>query len=144
MSIPSTIKDSKTGHAARVTRFGQLVIAPLAYSEPISQNLATINTAFNFIKPQADHSIVITDIIASADRNVSVTDPAEVEIYESDEVDSLTVVETIVSPRLLRGDSLPLTGLNLLVDEGRWVNAKTNDNNILITIMFYRVPVEQV
>lgn len=144
MGAPVNIIDSKTGNAARVTRFGQLVVAPIAYSEPISQNLDTVDTAFNFITPQSDHNIVITDIIASADKSVSVTEPAEVEIYQSDEVDSLVIVDTIVSPRLLRGDSLPLTGMNLLIDEGRWVNAKTNDNNILITIMFYRVPVEQV
>ena len=144
MSAPVAIIDSRDGQAARVTRFGQLVVAPLAYSTPVAQNLNVIDTAFNFLAPESGKSIVVTDIIVSADKSVSVTDPAEIEIYEADAIDSLTVLQGIISPRLLRGDDLPLIGLNLLVPEGRWINATTNDNNILITIMFYRVPVEDV
>lgn len=144
MSASVTIKDSKDGNQARVTRFGQLVVAPLSYSEPIDIELNVVNQAFNFITPESGKSIVITDIIVSTDRLVSPTDPAEIEIYEADEVDSLDILKGIISPRLIRGSDLPLTGLNLLVPEGRWVNAKTNDNNIFITIMFYRVPAEDV
>lgn len=144
MAGPVAIVDSKDGQAARVTRFGQLVVAPLAYSTPIAQELDVINTAFNFLSPESGKKIVITDIIVSADKSVSVTDPAEIEIYEAGAVDTITIDQGIVSPRLLRGRSLPLTGLNLLVPEGKWVNAKTNDNNVLVTIMFYRVPVEDV
>ncbi len=144
MTTAVGIKDSKTGQATRVTRFGQLVVAPLAYSTPIAQELTAINQAFNFLAPLADHSIVITDIIVSADKAVSPTDPAGIEIYQADAADALTIAEGIVSPRLSRGGVLPLTGLNLIIPEGKWINAKTDDNNILITIMFYRVPVEFV
>ncbi len=144
MTTAVGIKDATGGAVARVTEFGQLVVAPLAYSEPVKQNLNVIDTAFNFLTPLADHSIVITDIIASADKGVSVTDPAEVEIYQADSVDSLIEAPGIVSPRLLRGGDLVLNGLNLIVPEGKWINAKTNDANILVTIMFYRVPVEKV
>lgn len=144
MPVPVNIQDSKDGVTARVTRFGQLVVAPLAYSTPVARELDTIDTAFNFLEPVSGESIVITDIIVSADKSVSVTDPAEVEIYEADAPDTIAIAQGIVSPRVLRGNGLELTGLNLLVPEGKWVNAKTNDNNILITIMFYRVPVEDV
>lgn len=144
MSASVGIQDSKDGNAARVTRFGQLVVAPLAYSEPVARNLDTTDTAFNFLTPVAKHSIVITDIIVSADKDVSSVDPAEIEVYQADEASALDILQGIVSPRLTRGGDLVLTGLNLLVPEGRWINAKTNDNNILITIMFYRVPVEDV
>jgi hypothetical protein len=144
MAAVVTIKDSKDGVNARVTRFGQLVVAPLDYSTPVADNLDTINTAFNFIKPESGKNIVITDIIVSADKSVSATDPAEIEIYEANAPDTLVAEATIVSPRLLRGRDLTLIGMNLLVPEGFWVNAKTNDNNVLVTIMFYRVPVENV
>jgi hypothetical protein len=87
---------------------------------------------------------VITEIIVSADKGVSPTDPAEIEIYQADAVDSLDESPSIVSPRLSRGEDLTLTGLNWLVPEGKWINAKTNDNNVLITIASYRVPVEKV
>lgn len=144
MAAPVNIQDSKDGVTVRVTRFGQLVVAPLAYSEPIAKELDTADTAFNFLAPESGKSIVITDIIVSTGQLISPTDPAEIEIYEADAIDSLDLLQGIVSPRLVRGGSLTLTGLNLLVPEGRWVNAKTDDTSIFITIMFYRVPVEDV
>lgn len=142
--IPSLIKDPKTSSTARVTRFGQLVVAPIQYSTPVTVDLDTINVAFNFITPVDGKVVVITDIFASADNGVSNTTPAEVEIYTSDEMDSTTVIDSILQPRLTRASNIPITGLNLLIDEGVWVNAKTNDNDILLTIMYYRIPVESL
>lgn len=144
MSAPVTIKDSKDGQAARVTRFGQLVVAPLAYSQPASQTLDEIDTAFNLLTPESGKSIVITDVIISADKSISVTDPAEVEIYQANEIDSLVAEGGSLNPRLLRGDNFILTGLNVLIPEGMWINAKTNDSTILVTLLFYRVPVEDL
>ena len=144
MSTAVGIKDSKTGQQARGTRFGQIVVAPLDYSEPIERNLDTADTAFNFLAPISGHSIVITDIIVSADKSVSPTDPAEIDIYQADAVGSLIQSPALISPRLNRGEDIVLTGLNWLVPEGKWINAKTNDNNVLITNASYRVPVDKV
>lgn len=144
MAVHSIIKDPKTGVSARVTKYGQLVISPISYSTPVTVDLGTINTAFNFIGPDARHSIVITDIFVSADNGVSNTTPAEIEIYTSAGPGSLVVVDSILQPRLTRSQNVSMTGLNLLIDEGVWVNAKTNDNDILLTIMFYRIPVEDL
>lgn len=144
MATPINIKDSNSGVKAKVTKYGQLVVAPLQYSNPVSDSLDVINTAFNFIQPQQGQSIVITDIIVSADNNVSNTAPAEIEIYGASEPDTTTIDTGIISPRLTRADNLALTGLNLIVPKGQFVNAKTNDNNVLVTIMFYRVPAEDI
>ena len=138
------IISDKNDNKAKVTRFGQLVVAPLAYSDPILIELDTTNTAFNFIEPRAGESIVITDIIASANKSVSNTTPANVQIYQSDEVDSLVIVNGIVAPQLVGSANVDYIGLNMLVPEGRWVNATTDDATVLVTIMFYRVPVEFV
>ena len=144
MPVPSVIQDNDSGLTARVTKFGQLVVAPLQYSTPVDDNLNVIDTAFNFVQPQQDHSIVITDILVNADNSVSNVTPAEVEIYEATTADTTTIDTGIISPRVVRAANLSLTGLNLLVPEGKFVNAKTNDNNVLVTIMFYRVPAEDV
>ena len=129
---------------AKVTKYGQLVVAPLAYSNPIEKRLSVVNVAYNFIEPIANESIVITDIIVFADKSVSATAPANIQVYQSDEVDSLNVVAGIVTPQLTRGQSSELIGLNLKIPDGRWVNAVTDDNEVLITIMYYRVPQEFV
>ncbi len=144
MSTPTVIKDNNSGNTAKVSKFGQLIVASLDYSTPISDSLDVIDTAFNFVRPQQDHSVVITDIVVSADNSVSNVVPAEVEIYEATTADTTTIDTGIVSPRVVRADNLALNGLNLLVPEGKFVNAKTNDNNVLVTIMFYRVPAEDV
>ena len=142
MSTPSHIVGHQNGIRARVTEFGQLVVAPLDYSEPVAITLDTVGTAFNFITPAAGQKVVITDIIVSADKGVSNTTPANIEIYEADEASLTTASKAIVSPQLTGASNVSYIGLNMLVGEGKWVNAKTDDNNVLITIMFYRVPKE--
>ena len=144
MAVPLVIKDPKSGNTARVTRFGQLVTTPLAYSVPVTQDMDVIDTAFNFAAPREGQSIVITGMFLSANNSVSNTTPAEVEIYTSDAADSTTVIRSILQPRLVRSSNVSLTGLNLLIGPGVWVNGKTNDNDILLTVMFYRVPVESL
>jgi len=144
MATPSVIVDSNSGLQAKVTRFGELVVARIQHSTPVTKEMDTIDTAFSFIVPSQGSSIVITDIFVSADNSVSNVTPAEVEIYTANAADSITVIDSILQPRLIRSSNVPLTGLNLLVGEGVWVNGKTNDNTILLTVMFYRVPAEDV
>ncbi|MBV1929897.1 MAG: hypothetical protein KUG81_10360 [Gammaproteobacteria bacterium] len=143
MATPANIIDSRTGNEARVTPFGQLIVAPISYSSPVLRELLTPGESANFIEPAQDQIIVITDIIASADKDVSNTTPADITIYSTDSVDSTTPVDIIVRPQLIRSGNFPLTGLNLKIPEGLWVNATTTDGGILLTIMFYRAPVER-
>ncbi len=56
----------------------------------------------------------------------------------------MTASKNTVRPQLLRSDNVSYIGLNLLVPEGRWVNVKTSDASILVTIMYYRVPVDDI
>jgi hypothetical protein len=143
MVAPVNIKDAKTGNAATVTRFGQLVTAPLDYSTPVAREILTINEAVNFLVPEAGQNIVITDIIVSADKDVSNTTPANVTIYQATAPDELTEEQVVVEPQLLRGSNFILTGLNWFIPEGFWLNAKTDDAGVLITIAAYRVPIER-
>ena len=141
MATPVEIIDTQTGGRAKVSEFGQLIVAPIAYSTAEEREMDTINTAFNFVIPEHGKSIVITDIIASADNSVSNTAPADIVVYQSDSATSLVSLSGIVRPQLVRANNFILNGLNLIIPEGRWINATTTDNDILLTIMFYRVPV---
>ena len=51
MATPINIKDSDANVSAKVTKFGQLVTAPISYSTPITKELDTTTIAFNFIEP---------------------------------------------------------------------------------------------
>jgi len=139
MTLGVEIKDQDSDIRARVTKYGQLVTAPLSFSVPSSNNMVLINTPYNFIEPQPGQSIIITNVIASADKNVSNTDPANVVVYQSDGVNSLNNLGTLVQPQLLRGANQNFL-MNLIVGEGVWVNATTNDDAILLFLYYYYVP----
>jgi len=143
MPVPSYITDPHNGLAARVTEFGQLVTSPIAYSVPVAQTLSVIDTAYNYIEPEANHQIVITDIILTSDKNVGASG-ASVQVYCADAVDSTTVLTDggVLDIEMLKNTSRDLIGLNFIVGKGFWVNAKTDDNNIQLTIGYYRVPVD--
>ena len=143
MSSPTVIKDAATGNQATVTRFGQLVVAAVDYSTPVTKTLDVINTAYNFVEPSMNHSVVITDIILTANKNVGAGD-ATVTIYEAESIDTTTSIKDILNLEMIKQSNLPLTGLNMIVSEGSFVNAKTNDDDVFVTIMYYKVPVEGV
>lgn len=140
MSLNIEIKDGKEGsqYRAKVTELGQIVTAPLAFSKTYYNSLTTINTAFNYMSPKTRQNIVITDIIISGDRNIG-ANGSLVEIYCATSADTITVEEEILTVPLAKNASLPLTGLNLLIPSGFWVNAKCDDDIVYITIMGYYV-----
>lgn len=142
MSAPTVIQDSASGNRATVTKFGQLVVSPIDYSTPVAQTLDIINTAYNFIEPAQDQNIVITDIILTANKNVGATD-ATVTLYEASSIDTIISDKDILNLEMIKQSNIVMTGLNMIVSEGKFVNAKTDDDDIFVTIMYYRVPVKR-
>lgn len=126
---------------ARVSEYGQLTVAPLAYTTIASQKLDVINTAYNFVAPRAGHKIVITDILLYANKNVGAGDATVVVYASSEGPASTTVTSTIFETEMLKQTSRDVVGLNLIVaDEGRWINAKTDDDDVFCQIGYYYVP----
>ena len=143
MAVPTYIADPLTNVVARVTEFGQLVVAPIAYSTAVARFLDTDDAAFNFIEPTQNQRVVITDVIITTDRFIGVNG-ADISIYAADAPDATTIPEggSVFDVNLLSNSSLVLTGLNIITDKGVWINAKTSDNNVNMTIGFYRVPID--
>lgn len=139
MSLPCNIRDPDTEIGAQVSRFGQLIVAPIDYSVPVEDTIDLIDTAFNFISPVADKSIVITDILLNTTRN-SPVNGSVVQVYEADSATSISVLQQILKSDLTRQQTRDVIGLNLIVPEGRWVNVQSDELGIEVTLMFYRVP----
>ena len=137
--IKSALIDLLTGRAAKVTRFGELITGRYDYSDPIYQSMSSTGTAYNFFEPVANQRLVITDILVDADRNVSNTVPATIDIYESSGATDTTIDKQLLKLELLRNNYRDFTGLNLLVTAGEWVNAKTDDATVNVTIAGYYV-----
>lgn len=125
---------------AGVTSIGQLIVASFAYDDTVFIELAEPDTAYSFYRPLAGQQFVITGIRAKADRQVSPVTDAEVIIYEAGAADTLTVDKVLHEDALVAGEDVTLLPLNLLVNEGKFVNAKTSDDDIHMTIFGYYIP----
>jgi hypothetical protein len=137
--IKSSIVDGNgTNVEAKVTARGQLVTSPLEYSTAYNVTADAINTGYNLATPINDKQFVITDILLYANKNVGVND-ATVVLYEASSLTSTTVDKTIINVEMVKQTRLDLTGLNLIVTAGKWVNIKTDDDDIFATIMGYYI-----
>lgn len=141
MSTPVTIKGpGPAKNEARVTPLGQLVVAPLSYDEVEYRELAEPDTAYNFYKPKSGQQFVITGVRAKADRQVSTTVDADVVIYEASSESTTDVDKVLLRGAMVRAESITLLPMNVLVAPGKFVNAKTTDDDIHMNIMGYYVP----
>lgn len=117
---------------------GQMVTAPLKYSDTKFNNMDLVNTAYNFHEPRAGKRFVITGMIVATNRSVG-ADGAVIEFYEASAVDSTTVDKTVLRLDMVKNDKLPLTGVNFILTEGVFLNGKTDDDDVLATIAGYEV-----
>lgn len=142
MSLEVRITDARGNpHKACVTQYGQIVVGPASYDQTKYVELAEDDTAYNFYVPQANKRFVISGLRAKADRQVSSTVDAEVIIYEASAPDTLTADKVLHQEALVRGESVTIIPMNLIVEEGKWVNAKTSDDDIHMTIFGYYVDI---
>lgn len=145
MTVPAGIVDTRTGQSARVTPYGQLVVAPLAFSTPKRNEMTATATAYSFVRPSANQIIVLTDIIVSGGKDISANDPATVRVFAANGESSTIAATGEDTLQLLvgRGLTTAVTGLNVTVGGGVWLNATTDDATVSLTIAYYYAPVEQ-
>lgn len=135
---PSVIKDSASGVEAKVTSYGQLVTAPVEYDDVVFNELAEPDTAYNFWVPSNESRIVITTIDLVADKQVSSTVSATIIIYEASSPDTTTVDKILYQTAMVQ-DQQKVLNVNLLVNKGKFVNAKTTDDDIHMNLFGYYI-----
>jgi len=127
------------GSGVRVSQNGQMIIAPIAFSIPVQKSLNVDNQVFNLATARVAHRIIITDVILIGDRNIGVND-ATVDIYAADFIDSSTIVKSIFSLDVAKNASIVMTGLNMVTDVGVFLNAKSSDSTVSLTVGYYYLP----
>ncbi len=125
---------------AKVTASGALVVGSFAYDETQFNELGTADAAVNFYKPKASKQFVITGLIAAGNLSIAANALATVIVYEASTDATATVDKSLVQFGVTRLQTFPLLPLNILVEEGKFVNAKTDDDDIFLTIMGYYIP----
>lgn len=141
MPIDVHIVGGKTNRRADIAGSGHLVVGEHAFNETEFKLLdSTAATAFNFYKPKADEQFIIKGIIAQANRDVSNTVEATVIIFEASSLTDTSADKILLQFGLNRFAVLNAPPLNIIVNEGKFVNATTDDASILMTIMGYYIP----
>lgn len=138
--ISVNIKDAHGGGtSARVTSIGELVVAPISYSDVSTKTLDVDNTPVNFYPPLAGQQFVITSIHLNA--NKSVTQDCLVEIYEATGIDITAVAKSILSIEMTTNSFRDIPSLNLLVSKGVFINGRTDDDDVFTSILGYYIPI---
>ena len=141
MTTPTHILDGRgTESRACVTSIGQLITAPFAYDLTEFREMSLADTAFSFYLPKAGEQFVITGIRIKAGRFVSNTIDATIIIYEAPSSVSLTEDRILFEEALIRGEDVTFLPTNILVNEGKFINAKADDTTIFINITGYFIP----
>ena len=125
----------RDGRIVRVLPSGQIAVAPVHFSRPASIKLDVAGQAYNFASAAPGKKFVITEIVLTADKNV--TTDALVEVYEASAPDTASVDKTIFKIEMLKNTSIVLTGLHWSVTSGKYLNAKTDDDDVYATIAHY-------
>ncbi len=133
------IKDG-LGRSVKISPQGELFVRQLKFGESQFQSLDTIDTAFNFFKPMALERFVVTGVIINTNKDVGVNG-AIVDVYEADSETSTTIDKQLFKINMLKNDSLPITNILLGVTEGKFVNGKTDDAIVNITLGGYFIDV---
>ena len=141
MSINTKIEDGTgSGIQATVSPYGHLVVGASNFSTAYAVTVAIDNAGYNFVGPKAGFQFVITGLLLYANKGVGAND-ATVDVYEANGPTTTTADRTIICTEMLKQTSRDLTGLNLVVTAGKWVNVKTDDNTIFASLLGYYVAV---
>lgn len=131
------------GHTAKITHTGELVTIRGSYDQTFQASMTSINTAYNLVVPKTSKQFIITGIIINTDKNVSATDGAIVEVYEATNDTTTTVTKTIMPLTIGRNSTIPLTGILIQTTKGTFINAKTDDATVNITLLGYYLLIDE-
>ena len=122
----------------KVTDAGQLVIAPYSYNEIKYVLLDTAAAGYTFYSPRVGYQFVLTHVMLTADSNVVTS--CIVDIYESVAENSATIGTSLFHFEVLKNYTRDLMGLNVLCSEGVFINGKTDDDDVYMTLLGYYIP----
>lgn len=141
--IKTTIEGSINGLStkAKVSKYGQLITAPLDFSKFYAATASVANTPVELIPPLVNKRFIITSINLYGNRSVGVND-ATVRIYEADgsaeAYDSSTDI-TIYITEVAKNQNQIVPALNIIVTKGKWINIVASDVSVFANVSGYYI-----
>ena len=128
------------GVASALGPLGQVITSAWEYDDTIFNVLDVDDTAYNFYPPRGNRQFVITGIYAVADKQVSASASASVVIYEATSITDTVASRVLLQTAMVQDQVQLFAPLNILVNRGTFVNAKTTDDDVHMTITGYYIP----
>lgn len=122
-----------------VNEAGEILVSDGPYDLVEFNELDVINTAYNFFGPRGLEQFVITGFLMYGDKQVNSSTNATVVIYESSQPDSTTEDRVLVQVEVGQNQSIPFPNIRVLCNKGVYINAKTDDDDIHMTIFGHYV-----
>ncbi len=110
-------------------------MGPAKLDEVSFKELAVDNTAYNLYKPRIGSVFRITGFIATGDNQIAANADSTVVIYEAVNDSTATVAKVLVQFVLTKSTTVTAIGLNIGVNEGVFINAKTDEDDVHLTLM---------
>ena len=129
----------QNGKVVKVNDGGELQIAQGSYDLASFNELDIVDTGYTFYEPFGNNNFVITGFLIYGDKQVNSNTNATVTIYEASERGSTTVDRTIVQVEVGQNQSIPFPNIRILTSYGTYINAKTTDDDIHMTIFGHYV-----
>jgi hypothetical protein len=126
----------------KINEAGELLVSDGPYDLAKFNELDTINTAYNFYGPKGREQFVITGFLIYGDKQVSSSTNATVTIYESAQADSIAEDRVLVQVEVGQNQSIPFPNIRILCNKGVYLNAKTDDDDIHMTIFGHFVDLQ--
>jgi hypothetical protein len=132
----------RDGQLVKVNAAGEVLVSNGPYDLAEFNELDLINTAYNFYGPKGQEQFVITGFLMYGDKQVSSSTNATVVIYEATAPDTTDESRVLVQVEVGQNQSIPFPNIRILCNKGVYVNAKTGDDDIHMTIFGYYVDLD--
>lgn len=138
MSISVRLIDSASGREAKIRSDGSLTTSDNQSSVAYNAKFDVDDVAVEIVPAVHDKIFCITGIILTGNKNIATGTDAVVDIYTSTASASTAVVTTILTIPVARSSQAVMLGLLLSADRAHFINGKTSDEDVLVTIFgFY-------
>jgi hypothetical protein len=138
VAIPAYLV-GRNGQQVNVNDAGEILVSDGPFDLSVFNELDLVNTAYNFFGPRGRQQFVISGFLMYGDKQVSGATNATVIIYESDQPDSTTTDRVLVQVEVGQNQSIPFPSIRILANRGVYINAKTDDDDIHMTIFGHYV-----
>ena len=127
------------GKEVAVNDAGEVLVSSGPYDLSVFNDMDTADQAYNYYGPRGKLQFVITGLLAFADKDVNDASDTTVVIYEATAPDTATASKVLIQAELGQLTNLPFPNVRILCNVGIWLNAKTNDDDVHLTIFGHYV-----